>query len=621
MDALELPFPLDVAAPKLMGSDGFVRAGVTVKEAEAREQGGVPVLVSPPIARCSSVLRKKESACCDKVPDTEMCTLASQLPTFQGEDVSEHLYGMGKNRRLEYPRSDSVQLQRKAAKASRSGGVSSKRPRLAQMEDSMSLAGVEDKMDITDKLGPFPTRRISPGLYGLKLDTNDITMLVDELALNDLLDGTYKCSSMVKDKGKKAENMSEDILHSVRKAFSVLQLSRPVQSQDIADVDSFSNKKISTCIVSSVSGNKGESCTPDLSTCNKDSYSKPDMLVNPLDLPLYQPKDILKNLVLAEPKDLESLLLDAAKSSLRNTSDIRPGKQMSRRVSLPPFPWSHTFSGHCRNNSDAIKSATTRSACQGRWVMIGNVSSFPRTTTDFLASIESLTYDQSLVPPGLSSENKISPLTSVRFPWSDRDSLSSATYSKASHIFRDPGGQVNYQGNAGQCPRLIAAAQTLYDIANHSVKQNPDGMIRWPKKPPQKAMRARKLKSNGKHEEIFATSIPLFSSNNLVRNVDPLVSSKKPKLSMIESSKDLDHSNCLRKGPLSWSTPRSSRSSPGKSTKDTIAEIKHSTVSILKQSCTMPPPTRVLDKACNNSLQKVRKLLPMDWNRGRDGLE
>lgn len=59
MDALELPFPMDVAVPKLMGSDGFVRAGVTVKEAEAREQGGVPVLVSPPIARCSSVLRKK----------------------------------------------------------------------------------------------------------------------------------------------------------------------------------------------------------------------------------------------------------------------------------------------------------------------------------------------------------------------------------------------------------------------------------------------------------------------------------------------------------------------------------------------------------------------------------
>lgn len=104
-----------------------------------------------------------ESACCDKVPDTEMCTLSSQLPTFQGEDVSEHIYGMGKNRRLQNPRSDSVQLQRKAAKASRSGGACSKRPRLAQMDDSMSLAGDEDKIDITDKLGPFPTRRISPG--------------------------------------------------------------------------------------------------------------------------------------------------------------------------------------------------------------------------------------------------------------------------------------------------------------------------------------------------------------------------------------------------------------------------------------------------------------------------
>lgn len=168
----------------------------------------------------------------------------------------------------------------------------------------------------------------------------------------------------------------------------------------------------------------------------QDSYSKTDMPANPLDLPLYQPKDILKNLVLAEPKDLESVLLDAAKSSLRNTSDIRPSKQMSRRVSLPPFAWSHTFSGHCRNNSDVIKSATTRSMCQGRWVMIGNVFSFPRTATDFLAGIESLTYDQSLVPPGLSSANKVSPLTSVRLSWSERDSLSSATYSKVSHIFQ-----------------------------------------------------------------------------------------------------------------------------------------------------------------------------------------
>lgn len=168
----------------------------------------------------------------------------------------------------------------------------------------------------------------------------------------------------------------------------------------------------------------------------QDSYSKTDMPANPLDLPLYQPKDILKNLVLAEPKDLESVLLDAAKSSLRNTSDIRPSKQMSRRVSLPPFPWSHIFSGNCKNNSDAIKLSTSRSTCQGRWLRIGNVCSCQRIATDFLVKIESLTYDQNLVPSELSSKNKIFPLILGSLPWSEKDSLSFAMCPKASHIFQ-----------------------------------------------------------------------------------------------------------------------------------------------------------------------------------------
>lgn len=47
MDAVELPFPVDVAAaPKLMGPEGFVRAGVTVKEVEARGSDRVSIIVN-----------------------------------------------------------------------------------------------------------------------------------------------------------------------------------------------------------------------------------------------------------------------------------------------------------------------------------------------------------------------------------------------------------------------------------------------------------------------------------------------------------------------------------------------------------------------------------------------
>lgn len=52
MDAVELPYPVDVAAPvKLMGSEGFGRARVTVKDVDA--------CVNPSIARCSTFLRHK----------------------------------------------------------------------------------------------------------------------------------------------------------------------------------------------------------------------------------------------------------------------------------------------------------------------------------------------------------------------------------------------------------------------------------------------------------------------------------------------------------------------------------------------------------------------------------
>lgn len=60
MDAVELPYPVDVAvvAPlcKLMGSDGFGRAavGASVKEAEHRDFDSAVTLPSPSIGRFSS---------------------------------------------------------------------------------------------------------------------------------------------------------------------------------------------------------------------------------------------------------------------------------------------------------------------------------------------------------------------------------------------------------------------------------------------------------------------------------------------------------------------------------------------------------------------------------------
>lgn len=155
---------------------------------------------------------------------------------------------------------------------------------------------------------------------------------------------------------------------------------------------------------------------------------------------------------------------------------------------------------------------------------------------------------------------------------------------------------------AGHSPRVLAAAQTLYHMATNPYRQNPNGMIKWPKKSSQKAMKAHKLKSNEKTELSATTSVS--GSDNPARSADEIMPSKKPKLSSINNKKDLGHFNYTRKEPLSWSTPRSSRSSPNKSGRDSMADTKHSTANFLKQAYMMPPPPPVRDKGSNS--QKLR---------------
>lgn len=165
----------------------------------------------------------------------------------------------------------------------------------------------------------------------------------------------------------------------------------------------------------------------------QDARIKSETRANPLDLPLYQPLDILQRLGLPPPKDLESLLLDAAKPTVssKNTPEMRSVKQIARRVSLPPFPWSHTSSGHCRTSSDVVKLSTSKGTCQGRWQRIGRNNSIALDiTTSNLTDLESLTYDQNLVPSGLKVaplDHEISPQISSSLTGCAWDSLASCS--------------------------------------------------------------------------------------------------------------------------------------------------------------------------------------------------
>ena len=98
---------------------------------------------------------------------------------------------------------------------------------------------------------------------------------MEDLSLNELLDGTYEYPSLGKEKGRKAANTTENFLHSVKKACSILPLRR-VQSQNFTDVHNSSHKKMPMYPPSSVSvapscinGDKEDTCSIDPLPCNK----------------------------------------------------------------------------------------------------------------------------------------------------------------------------------------------------------------------------------------------------------------------------------------------------------------------------------------------------------------
>ncbi|XP_061337879.1 uncharacterized protein LOC133284793 [Gastrolobium bilobum] len=671
MDAVELSLPVDVAAaPNLMGS----------------EDSRVTVTHSSSIDCCSSRLNQNDVAnmktaaefpSCNDILETQICKNSSQLPHIKVEELSKSIPGgNGKNCPVITSRLEGVPSQRKAAKSNRSNSSCSKRPRMSQSEDSTSPNRIEELKYISDKLGSHNLKCASPeksqlpkqksnaskrgdkrnfkvpsakakfepssmkmgasifssscggnnfsGLYGLKHDFRDVTKLMDEPPLDELLKGTFVCPVISKDKGKKA-NMNESFLNSVRKACSIV-LPKPVQSQNMAEMDYSSNNKMPTCQLSSVcalesvgNGDKEQSCTADMSSCQKDPCSETESTASPLDFPLYQPKDILERIAFHPFRDLESLMLDVPKPAIttKNSNDLRSGKQVSCRPSLPAFPWSHAFGGHSRTNSDTVKLSTSRSTCQGKWARIGLIASSADIDRSCFTDLDSFSYDQSLVPSSGCSDKQNFQSLFPNLPFHQLDSSSSVTCSKDSQVNAEFGGQVDTKGkNDEHCPRVLAAAQTICDIASSSRRQGPDGILRWQRKTSHKAMKACYFKSTEKHEEMPSTPISVIGSDMVARSKEQIMSSKKPRFTIVEN-KNSNHSNNVKKGPCAWPTSKSSRSLPPKQIRDSNVENKRTNASILKQHWMMPPPSSDLGKAYDGQ-QQVGKLVLMDWKRARD---
>ncbi|KAJ0811179.1 hypothetical protein HanPSC8_Chr17g0747881 [Helianthus annuus] len=641
MDAVELPLPAAVVT-KIMRSSGCSGGGgisrVELLGSKSERETSSSSFHPDKDDNCN--VNGSKPGFWNKVSDDDLYRQGGQLTGLRnGEAFVDHDMVSGQ---------EAKQSQRKTGKSSRSNGNGSRRSRVAQMEASLNVTGVADTSDLHKELGSYSgkyniaekTQTAKPktavsgkrsekrngkipknkcdsfsvkaglssfssaaggnnilGVYGSKHDIRDLVKHVEDVSLNELLDGSYKCPNSVKVKEKSTEALNGSILQSVREACSVLHLQKLSQTPKVPAADTTYNYSASSFLpnTSTNDENKGDAADPSPSNKVESSFAGPtDHHANILQFPLFEPKDVLDRLTLPPHKDLDLMLLDSTKPT--STSKVHNGG------SLPTFPWSHVSGGHFKTNPDVVKSVPSKSTCQSRWVKIGKstTSLWDTGTTSYLADFQHLTYNQSLVPlqsqPLGSTEKEKPPLISTV----NREATPSGTRTTVS---KNP---------AGHSAGVLSAAQTLCDLAAEFRKKDQYGPASWQKKTSHKSIRASKLTSDEKLEKALFT-IPSSRSVGTTSLINDTKSHSSKKVKLDPT-----------KGPYHWSTTTpqsirsSSSSSPSKLFKNKsspMMEAKHheSSSSPLKRSMTAPPA-----KLPPNKPSKLRKLVPMEWKSRGD---
>ncbi|KAG9145146.1 hypothetical protein Leryth_008938 [Lithospermum erythrorhizon] len=444
------------------------------------------------------------------------------------------------------------------------------------------------------------------GDYGSKTDLFDVTKHIDDLSLNELLDGNYKCPIYSKDKVKEVTTSNENLLLSLRKAWSILELQKHGPSQknsesdkSSAELSCYGSSSANRCVVDNEDLQTADCTLSPVSVVldSNKNLNSPMVVVN---LPLNPPIDVLNRLSLPPSKDLDSLLLDAIKpaSSSRSNSDLRLGRLGSWRSGLPPFPWSQSSSAQPKSVADTIKLSTTRNSCQGRWARVENCVNHPNDSPRVVIDLESLTFDGTLVP---SLTREMTPphtekkAPSANFPLPIKQIEESSALCSTSHDLPD-------EHSLG----VLGAAQTLYGIASSSMK-NPNGMSKWQTKPSEKQL-SRIYKSKAKNRESGNQFVEpkSISGTGSILNADGVVRSKKLKLSVDVRSTKINGTYSSKRGPLNSSALRRVTSSPtpSKLFESTIPEMRNGSKNVVNRSCTMPPPSsRVIDNACGSRLK------------------
>ncbi|CAN6231160.1 unnamed protein product [Urochloa humidicola] len=454
------------------------------------------------------------------------------------------------------------------------------------------------------------------GAHGLKSDVHDITNHVDNLSLSELLDGTYKYSSLGRDKGKKVLRTKDELLVSVRKAFSMLSDMDHCNGKD-------ANSVLSTKLPSSSTSSYDvkEQCGGKPLPLVKDSSQ-----INVCDTALRPPKDILSCLTLPHGQDLDSLLSTGIESTAAKP-DL-PSMTV-HGATLPPFPWSHSQAGGYRQSVDCGKHGSSKSNSQWQWVRVGSnltlnyEDSSVHKIDDLLqemdaAKLSTMECDVRYNLCGMESTSGslVQNIHSRKIGNENGQQPQSVDHGDSSDGFQKYDSEHSLLKTPQVSPKIQRAAEILCDMRRSTeswtAQGYSNGAIKWPKSPSEKVMKARKATSQ------FGTA----ESSSGSRNNDATWNGSHHSTKKVDRKNDSGRLNNPSKGIIRWPVPIEDGASPVRSERGLMLDTRQPHGNGGRHPVQASSQAR-LEKEYENQ-QKLRKatltssLGSADWNRERN---
>lgn len=453
------------------------------------------------------------------------------------------------------------------------------------------------------------------GAHGIKSDIRDITNHIENLSLSELLNGTYKYSSLGREKGKKVLHTKDELLASVRKAFSML-----------SDVDRNHGNDVNLCTSPRLHSASTSSCDiKDQCSDKPSSLIKDPSQTEVCNTMLHCPKDMLSRLTLPQGHDLDSLLSVGSESSAAMPSITIHG------ASLPPFPSSHSQAGGYRPSVDSGKHGSSRSNSHWQWMRVGSYPIALDYEDSAVHKIDDLLQEMDTVKSSITDScDRISNLCcmestsgSLGHIYSRKigsehvpQHLNPLDYGGSSDSFQKHDSERSLLKTPQASPKIWRAAETLCDMRRSTEKWSTqgyiNGTIKWPKSPPEK-VKARKPSSP------FGTA----ESSSGSRNSDATRtgnghSTKK----LVDRKNDSARISNPGKGPIRWPVPIEDAASPVRPEKVPTLEVRQTHGNAARHPIQVSSQAR-LEKEYENE-QKRRKatlassLGSADWNRERN---